>query len=290
MALFRALESIRPPEQRLFTDQFAAGFLSPPMRLAVGIARRSTYVRTRLINWIDRRWPGARASAVARTSFIDRELEQAIMAGITQVVLLGAGYDSRGYRIEGVEKASVFEVDRHETQALKRRLLARHLRPFAPNITFVEIDFLRETLDGVLIPAGFDLKRAAFFIWEGVTNYLDERAVDTTLRFIGGSLPGSRIALTYVHRGLLDGTGAFSVSPNVARLLQRAGEPWTFGLYPAELPAYLRARGLELRQDLGAVEYGSLYTGATEEEMKGYEFYHVAVAEVQAEGGGNCRR
>jgi methyltransferase (TIGR00027 family) len=227
---------------------------------------------------------------VARTSFIDRELEQAIMAGITQVVLLGAGYDSRGYRIEGIEKASVFEVDRHQTQALKRRVLARHLRPFPLNVAFVEIDFLRETLGGALVRAGFDPMRPTFFIWEGVTNYLDERAVDTTLRFIGGSMPGSRIAFTYVHRGLLDGTEAFWVSPNVARLLQRAGEPWTFGLYPSELPAYLRGRGLELRQDLGAVEYGSLYMGATEEEMKGYEFYHAAVAEVQAKGAGNCRK
>ncbi len=72
------------------------------------------------------------------------------------------------------------------------------------------------------------------------------------------------------------------MSPNVIRLLDKAGEPWTFGLYPAALPSYLRARGLELRHDVGAVEYGALCMGATKEKMKGYEFYHVAVASIRA--------
>jgi len=281
MAIFRALESVRPPHERLFTDQFAAGFLSPSIRLATRIAARSARLRRGLLAWIDRRWPGARTSAGARTCFIDLALAQALRAGLPQVVILGAGYDSRGYRIKGIEAARVFEVDRSATQRAKRECLSRRLRPLPSHLVFVEIDFLRQTLAEVLAAAGFDPKRSAFFIWEGVTNYLDERAVDSTLRFVGGCATRSQIAFTYTHRGLLDGSGAFSVSPNVARLLQRAKEPWTFGFYPADVPAYLRARGLELIEDLGAVEYGARFMGATEDQMKGYEFYHVALAEVQ---------
>jgi methyltransferase (TIGR00027 family) len=290
MAIFRALESARPPKERLFADKFAAMFLSPSMRLAARIAEKSPAARNRLIAWIDRRWPGVRASAVARTCFIDRGLRQALMAEIKQVVILGAGYDSRAYRIEGIEDARVFEVDRRETQAMKRRVLMQRLCPFPPHVVFVETDFMTQTLAEVLASSGFDRDRKAFFIWEGVTNYLDERAVDATLRFVGNNAPGSQIVFTYTHRGLLDGSGAFSVSPNVLRHLQRAGEPWTFGFYPTEVASYLHARGLELKQDLGAIEYGALCMGASKDEMKGYEFYHVAIAEVRKREGTSCRR
>jgi methyltransferase (TIGR00027 family) len=290
MAMFRALESARPAKERLFADEFAAMFLSPPMRLAARIAGKSAPLRNSLIAWIDRRWPGARASAVARTCFIDRALGQALMAEIKQVVILGAGYDSRAYRIEGIEGARVFEVDRGETQMMKRRVLMQRLCPLPPHVVFVETDFMTQTLGDVLTSAGFDPGRKAFFIWEGVTNYLDERAIDATLRFVGGNAPGSQIVFTYTHRGLLDGSGAFSVSPNVIRHLQRAGEPWTFGFYPTEVASYLCARGLELKQDLGAIEYGALCMGASKDQMKGYEFYHVAIAEVRKKEGTSCQR
>ena len=290
MAMFRALESARPSNERLFADEFAAMFLSPSMRLAARIAGKSAPLRTSLIAWIDRRWPGARASAVARTCFIDRTLRQALMAEIKQVVILGAGYDSRAYRIEGVEATKVFEVDRGETQRMKRRVLMQRLCPLPPHVVFAETDFMKQTLADVLTSSGFDPDRKALFIWEGVTNYLDERAVNATLRFVGSNAPGSQIAFTYTHRGLLDGSGAFSVSPNVIRHLQRAGEPWTFGFYPAELPSYLHARGLELKRDLGAIEYGALCMGASKDKMKGYEFYHVAIAEVRKQEGTNCQR
>ncbi len=289
MALFRALETTRPPKERLFTDEFAAMFLSPPMRIAARIAAKCAPVRTGLIAWMDRRWPGSRASAVARTCFIDRALIQALKEEIRQVVILGAGYDSRAYRIEGIERARVFEVDRAETQAMKRRVLMRRLRPFPPHTVFVATDFMKQTLADVLTSAGFDPERKAFFIWEGVTNYLDEGSVDATLRFVGGNSPGGRIAFTYTHRGVIDGSGDFWVSPNVIRHLQRAGEPWTFGFYPAEVVSYLHARGLELKQDLGAIEYGAPCMGASKDQMKGYEFYHVVVAEVRKREGTSCQ-
>jgi methyltransferase (TIGR00027 family) len=290
MAIFRALESAAPADCRLFTDQFAPLFLDRSTRVAAWLARRCPALRARLVRFIDRRWPGGRSSGVARTALVDRTLERALREGVAQVVILGAGYDSRAYRISGIEKARVFEVDRRETQQLKRRRIIRHLKSIPPNVVFVEIDFLRQTLAEVLTAHGFDPCRQTFFIWEGVTNYLDAGSVDATLRFVGSSAPGSEIAFTYVHRCLLDGSGSFSLSPNVARLLRRAGEPWTFGFYPAELSSYLDARGIDLMQDLGAIEYGALCMGATADEMRGYEFYHVATARVRDKENADCQK
>jgi len=285
MAMFRALESARPDGARLFSDPFAVYFLPGSLRLAVRAAEKSSTVQAWLAKFIDLRWPGARPSGVARTAFIDGALREALRSAIEQVVILGAGYDSRAYRIEETQRVAVFEVDRGETQQLKRKQLARVLDRLPEHVTFVEADFLRKALPEALASAGFVPERKTFFIWEGVTHYLNLEAVDSTMRFVSSCAAGSGLAFTYIHRGLLDGSAAFSVGPNIVRLLEEAGEHWKFGLYPEELPAYLGARGLRLIEDLGAFEYGARCMEAAKERMNGYEFYHVAVATVGLTGG-----
>ena len=94
MALFRALEAVRLPRRRVFEDRFAAAFLSPRLRLVVSLSRVPV-VGELIRAYIDRRWPGARTSAVARTRFIDDQAEVALGSGTEQVVILGAGFDAR---------------------------------------------------------------------------------------------------------------------------------------------------------------------------------------------------
>jgi len=290
MAIFRALESARPEEARLFRDPFAVLFLGRTMRLAVRAAEKSRTVHAQLVRYIDQRWPGARPSGVARTAFIDSALRDALRSKVAQVVILGAGYDCRAYRIEDMKRVRVFEVDRPETQRFKRQRLSRVPGLSFRSVTFVEMDFLHQILRESLSSSGFDSRYRTFFIWEGVSHYLDADAVDATLRFVGGCAEGSRIAFTYIDRGLLDGSGAFSVSRNVARLLEEAGERWKFGFYPGEVAAYLCDRGLQLVDDFGAIEYGARFIRASREQMKGYEFYHVALADVRMAGDGNCQK
>src|SRR5262249_59412534 len=98
MALFRALETAEPPDRRLFADPFAAAFLSPVGRLVSGVARFG-FARRMIVQVVDRIWPGARTSAIARTRLIDDALRRAIGDGAAQIVLLGAGFDSRAYRL-----------------------------------------------------------------------------------------------------------------------------------------------------------------------------------------------
>ena len=290
MAMFRALESARPKTDRRFEDPFAVLFLSRSMRLAVRAGETSLAAHSALIRYIDNRWPGARPSGVARTAFIDQLLRRALCSGAQQAVILGAGYDSRAYRIEAMKMVRVFEVDRPETQHVKRERLSRVAGLSLEHVTFVEMDFLSQTLPEALVSSGFDRQRETFFIWEGVTHYLDSDSIDAAMRFVGNCAERTEIVFTYVHRSLLDGSGALSVSPNVVRLLQEAGEPWKFGFDPTELPQYLSTRGLRLIEDLGAIEYGARFLDAGEEQMKGYEFYHVALAQVEAPGGVNCRK
>jgi methyltransferase (TIGR00027 family) len=280
MALFRALESISPAEHRLSTDAFAQGFLRPSLRLLVQVARfRPLGILVSLM--LDWHWPGARTSGIARTRYIDDACLEALREGFGQVVILGAGFDARAYRLPGMEKVRVFEVDHPDTLAAKQRLL-RHMFAVMPShVTFVSVDFTEHHLVEMMRSGGFDPTCRTLFLWEGVTNYLSAEAVDATFRFVRAAAPGSRILFTYIHRDVLDHPAAFSGTRSLVRTLRQVGESWTFGFDPAQLPAYLQRRGLVLLADSGSVEYRTRYLGKARRYLHGYTFYRIALAEVK---------
>jgi methyltransferase (TIGR00027 family) len=279
MAFFRALESGRPVRQRLFEDSYAIHFLCPALRRAVQISRIP--VLGALIPWyVDRRISGARTSGVARTCLIDGLLRRALHAGMRQIVILGAGFDCRGYRIPGIDRSLLFEVDHPATQSVKLGKLRRLLPQLPEYVRFVPLDFDRQSLSSALGGSGFDSRCPTAFIWEGVTNYLTAHGVDSVLRYVAGCPAGSLLIFTYVHRGALDGSGLFADAAELLLELKGLGEPWTFGLNPDGLSAYLWARGLELEQNFCAPEYRALCYGPRGRHFKGYHFYQVAAARV----------
>ena len=282
MALFRALESGRPPARRLFEDRFAAGFLSAPMRPLVALSR-PPFLGSSIRRLIDRRWPGPRVSATVRTRVIDEALATGLTDGARQLVLLGAGYDSRPYRIAGADRIRTFEVDHPDTQAAKRRRLLRMLPTPPAGTTFVGIDFDREDLGAALDRGGYRSDQRTFFIWEGVTNYLTADAVDATFGWISAhTAPGSRVAFTYVHRGLLDGSRRFSDSEQWVGAVRSAGEPFTFGFDPDQLSTYLAERGLRLLSDVSTTEALDQYRSRLGNVPPPPAFYRVALATVEA--------
>jgi methyltransferase (TIGR00027 family) len=280
-ALFRALETARPTGEHQLDDPLAASFLTGPLRLVARVgARPGLGDAIRVV--IDRRWPGVRPSVVARTWLIDGTLERSVRDGAEQVVLLGAGYDARAYRLACLHHLTVFEVDHPTTQAAKRAALARTLPVQPPNVRFVATDFNLDGLDAAMRAAGFDDRRATSFVWEGVTNYLDASAVDATFRWMAGAGPGSEAIFTYIDREVLDHPERYAGSARLRASLSRVGEPLTWGLPPATTAAYLDARGLRLRDDLGAADYRRLYYGHKAAQIVGHEFYRVAIAAIGA--------
>src|SRR6266480_3585959 len=183
MAFFRALESIGPADRRLFEDPFATHFLRPWLRMVVR-GSALPLIGPLLLRWIDRRWPGARTSAIARTRLIDDWVNDGVAGGVGQVLILGAGFDSRAWRLPALRGVSVFEIDHPATSAEKRRRLAVFGIERA-NVRFVAVDFERNAMPDALTRSGFDASKPAVVIWEGVTNYLTANAVDETLRWIG---------------------------------------------------------------------------------------------------------
>ena len=194
-----------------------------------------------------------------RTRFIDEALERAIAGGATQVVILGAGFDTHAHRCrELLADARVFEVDRPAMQALKKQRAREVLGAPPVNLTYVAIDFQHEDLSDVLTRHGYDPAQRTFFILEGVTMYLLAEAVRGTLRFVGAHPPGSGIVFDFVYRAMIDMIAAIDVAtvpevakPFVERFLKLTkDEPWVFGLPVGREREFLNEFGLELREIL----------------------------------------
>ena len=282
VTLWRARESTRPTSSRLFADDLAPGFLDHRFRWALRLSRLPLVSAAVPWSLIDGHWSGSRGTVVVRTRYIDDALIAALRSGVEQVVILGAGFDSRAYRVPGVAWARVFEVDHPMTQAEKKRVIARRLGALPGHVTFVPIDFSTHTLDSVMLAAGFRGDARTFFICEGVTHYLSAADVDTLFRYVAGCVPaGSQMVFTYIHRTVLDGTATFEGAEKTLATVQRSGEPYTFGFDPAELSEYLEARGLVLLEDIGASGYRERYLdplGRGQEPLS--EFQRAALARV----------
>ena len=281
MALFRALESSLPEATRLFDDPFARSFLTWPLSLAGGLAVVPGLGRV-LAGIIDSRVPGTRSSGVARTKLIDDAITASLGEHTEQLVILGAGYDSRAYRLPGLRALRVFEVDHPDTLAAKREVLERGSVQ-RDHVRFVPTDFNQRQLESDMAAAGYNEAARTLFLWEGVTNYLTEAAVDTTLRWCARAAPGSRLLFSYVHRDVLTRPDAFIGTEQLFASLAKFGEKWTFGIEPSTLPKFLAERGLALESDLGASEYRERYWGDAGRAMRGYEFYRIAVARVEGQ-------
>ena len=184
-----------------------------------------------------------------RTKYIDEKMERAIHDGATQVVILGAGFDTRAIRMHELLKgAAVFEVDSEATQERKRQRVEAALGGPPPNLTYVTVDFNRDELGDALRQAGYDPRRKTFFVWEGVSMYVAEEGVRETLRTIATqSAPGSSLVMDYTTQTSLIFMRKF---PHVgsSQILIKWGEPWVFGMPDGAEKEFFAEVGLEPRE------------------------------------------
>ena len=277
MALQRAFESDRPSGSRLFCDPYAEAFTSGPLRFLARASRLPLVgpLAPRLFDLIG--GPGPRPSAVARTRLID-DIASEGAPTVSQVVILGAGFDTRAHRLPALAGVPVFEVDHPATQAAKRSVV-ESLGLSSAMVTYVAVDFERQSLEQQLRAAGLRTGMSTLFIWEGVTNYLSDSAVDETLLTIGRLAgPGGVLVFTYIDAGVLDGSVSFPEARRWLANVRRAGEPWTFGLVPSNVGGFLGDRGFVLVSDVSTKQAGERWFAAMGRREHGSALYHVAVA------------
>jgi methyltransferase (TIGR00027 family) len=206
-----------------------------------------------------------RAHIVARSRYAEDNLHRAVTAGVRQYVLLGAGLDTFAYR-NPWPQMHVFEVDHPASQRWKRVLLATNRIVIPDNLTYVSVDFERQSLPERLAESGFNRSAPAFFAWLGVVPYLTLEAFRATVGFIASQPEGSGMTLDY-------GLPRASLPPleqlahdSLASRVQLAGEPFQLFFTPGEIAAELSA--FRFLEDIGAAEINARYFTGRDDQLR----------------------
>jgi methyltransferase (TIGR00027 family) len=243
-----AIEQYEPPQRRLVSDDLALSILPSGQRALVR-AMRWPLLRRLTISAGERAVAGSWALITCRKRFIDDKLDQAL-DGIDSVVILGAGMDTRAYRLAHRSDIPVFEVDLPVNVARKKAAVQRAIGGVPASVHLVPLDFEHDDLIGALTGYGYRPDARTFFIWEGVTQYLTEDAVRATLGALQAAAAGSRLVFTYVRKDFIDGVNMYDAAILYKRFRQRQ-HVWRFGLDPDAVSAFVAEYGWRVVEQAG---------------------------------------
>lgn len=278
IAAHRAIDSSKTSEERICYDPFARRFL-PKGFTVIGEVEMDEETALKVFKDIV---PGFHEYFLARTRYIDEQLQKSLRNGLQQLVILGAGYDSRAYRFdEMINTVQIFEVDHPATQAVKKDQLKEFFQDMPDHVTFVPVDFQKDNLETCLLQSGYDSSLKTLFIWEGVTMYIDSQAVDKTLQFISKSSgKESSVIFDYTYQDVIDGTNDRKEAKGWLNIAAKSNEPLLFGLQNNHVEEFLAKRGF-VNIVIAASDYfnENYYTGINK-DRKATPILSIAHAEV----------
>jgi methyltransferase (TIGR00027 family) len=260
-------------------DRFARRFLGPKYRFLISVSLQAPLRRI-----LELLVPGSYGFAIARTRQFDEVLLSESRT-VEQVVVLGAGYDSRPFRFQdALRNVRIFEVDHPGTQARKRRMLERAGEASPANLTYISVDFNQQSLEKALAKHGFSPDRKTVFLWEGVSYYLPRPVVEDVLDFVSRCAAGSSIVFDYATKTFVDGDTSSYGGRQLTRWLRMIREPFLFGLDPGETREFLHARKLRAVSDLGPEEVAKAYLKTRDGRCFGKTLGHVRMLHARATG------
>jgi methyltransferase (TIGR00027 family) len=191
---------------------------------------------------------------VARTKYIDSVFQYVMKSGFDQVLIFGAGFDSRSIRFTELKNTTkIFELDAPITQNAKINQLKKRGIKIKPNTTFISIDFNNESIKDKLLQSGFKNDKKSFFILEGLTMYLGSEAIDKTFNIINElSGDGSEVVFDYIYSSVLRGENLYYGESEVYSGVKDRNEPWCFGIEEGEIESFLENKNLQLIQNLNS--------------------------------------
>lgn len=257
-------------------DPLAGRFLPGGAKTMVAMTRWRP-ARRWMVSAMEKKMPGMWASFLCRKRYIDDRLVAAA-AGIESVVILGAGLDTRAYRLPVLTRIGVFEVDLPENIERKRAVLHKRYGAVPRHVTLVPVDFETQDLGETLASHGYDAAVRTFFICEGVTMYLTEDGVRKTLAVLAGTPSGSRLVFTYLPQDFLDGK-AFYGCEALYRQYAVKKRLWRFGLDPNRVAGFLAEYGWAVVEQPTAQDFASRYLTPVGRDMPVSELERSVCAE-----------
>jgi methyltransferase (TIGR00027 family) len=281
MAALRAAGAVEREPALRNPDDLASALLSPQLR--VHALAKVPGARRLIPRLAERLVPGGYHYETARVKHIDDLLRSELNKGLEQLVILGAGYDSRPYRFaDALQQTRVLEVDLPQISAIKQRK-AFHMLGRAPeHVVFVQADLLDDDVYQRLLERSYDLGCATLLILSGVTPYLPEAAVTQLFTFAGRHRsPRTSIAFDYVFREMVEGDDSFYGAKQTRRRLEALGEPLQFGVPAGGAADFLAQFGMTLDSDLQPDELARRYLADADGTIRGRPYGFAAIAHAR---------
>ncbi len=270
-----ALEQYFPEKQRIIEDSIAYRILPFSMRAFVWLVK-SDLGRAWMVRATEKEAPGLWGGMLCRKRYIDEKLTDSVNQ-INALVNLGAGFDTRAYRLSVLSDMPVWEVDQPENIQSKQVRLCKLFGKVPSHVRLVPIDFDREDLGSVLASHGYSADRRTFFIWEAVTQYLTEAGIRTTFNFLAKAESGSLLVFTYVRKDFLDGRVMYGWEKIYKKYVKN--KIWLFGMDPEAWPGFLEGCGWKIVEHLGYEELAERYIKPTGRELASTPVERIIYAE-----------
>lgn len=254
-AILRAIASLEEKIPCDHTDQLAKYFLDPWTVWLLKFDYFRHRFKTRILP------PGAYEYVMARTIHMDMLFVHALENEWPQIVILGAGYDSRSYRFkQKIKKTRIFEVDAYGSQRHKRVCMRRAQLTWPSQTTFVSVDLMEQDLAPRLDAAGYDAELKTLFLLEGLVMYLSEPQVKYLLSFMRQNrAAGTTIAFDYIFKSVVNGTSDAYGAREQYEIVQRVGEPLQFGLEFDEMSEWLASEDFNVVSHYSPDDFENIY-------------------------------
>jgi len=276
-AAFRALAA-QDPDEKIRNPDYLAMKLVPPELWTFGFLHKD-YARS--MPGIKFYRVGGYYTVNAMTKHIDGLMQNCSRNGLAQVVTIGAGFDSRPYRL-GAQMPGVrfFEIDLPATSASKQAAVKKLVGRLPANVTYLSVEYRTRHFINSLKRTGFDEKGRTLFIWEGVSQFVDAKIVDTTLRYIAQRTnPNNKVIFSYIPDEFVRGEYGKMGGVRFQELRSRiAGEPWKFGIPHDKTGEFFDRRGFKLVDDMGAEELAGKYLVSSDGTLAGKPTPYVRIA------------
>jgi len=245
-ALYRAIANKEFKNEGFGSDYLAEYFLPSHFKFFIKFKK----IRVNVKNKSNKLTPGMYEYMLARTAFFDNVFIDALNKNIPQIVLLGAGYDTRAYRFAKLNNTTkIIELDIATTQNRKKKCLKKAQIDIPKHVTLVPINFNKESLKSVLEKAGYENSEKTLFIWEGVSYYLDPESVDATLEFVNNSSHNESViafdyAISISEENINNYYGVKKFAQSWRK--HRSDELFRFAIDEGKIESFLEQRGLKI--------------------------------------------
>lgn len=260
MAMHRLAETMLPEDVRIFSDPYAVHFINPEI---LKFAAEHPREAEQKVQEMENQFPGLGNSIRARVSYFDLVLKECISHDITQLIILGAGYDTRPYRIPEIDNNfKVFEVDHPDTQSFKKEIITRILGKLPGNVTYIPLNLETGDLDLAISSTCFSELKKTLVIMEGLIMYLSSDSIHRIFSYFSQRCPvGSKILFDYYPESVVSGEKN-EYAKNIVKFTQMNGEPLKFGIPDNDERVFLSQWNFSEIRIVSSEEYKKLlFTG-----------------------------